>query len=58
MPIYDTSLTSNESLIWGNDNHDWLFKMDDLPPLDDASELVEKIKSRHAEKKSSENESS
>jgi len=30
--------------------------MDDLPPLDDASELVEKIKSRHAEKKSSENE--
>ena len=31
--------------------------MDDLPPLDDASELVEKIKSRHAEKNnSSENE--
>ena len=30
--------------------------MDDLPPLDDASELVEKIKSRHAEKTSTENE--
>ena len=30
--------------------------MDDLPPLDDASELVEKIKSRHAEKNSTENE--
>ena len=28
--------------------------MDDLPPLDDASELVDKIKSRHAEKKVSE----
>ena len=29
--------------------------MDDLPPLDDASELVEKIKSRHVEKNNSRN---